>query len=68
MQVTKGNTLKDTILIKKNGVSKTVKINFEKNVAKEAEIQQILKKDGCIDIFKDLLFDKQQQIYDQKNY
>jgi hypothetical protein len=59
MQETKKFTINDTIVIKKNGVQKSVKINFEKNVAKEAEIQQILKKDGCIDIFKDLLFDKQ---------
>lgn len=67
MQKVKINS-KEVIAVRKNGVMKSMKIDPDKNKAKEDEIQQILKKNECCDIFRDLLFDKEHQIYDQKNY
>jgi hypothetical protein len=64
----KVKTVSETIEVKKNGVQKSVRINNSKNLAKENEIQQILKKNECIDIFRDLVYDKEQQVYDQNSY
>lgn len=59
---------KDVIEVKKNGISKMIKIDPTKNLAKESEIQQILQKNECMDIFKDIVLDKKMQIFDQQNY
>jgi len=49
---------KDVIEVKKNGISKMIKIDPTKNLAKESEIQQILQKNECMDIFKDIVLEK----------
>lgn len=67
MQKVKSNE-KEVIEVRKNGVMMSMKIDPNKNKAKEDEVQQILKKNECCDIFRDLVFDKEHQIYDQKNY
>ena len=41
----------------KFGVKKRIKVDLNKNEAKEDEIKKILKKDQCIDIFKDAKID-----------
>jgi len=59
---------KEVVFVKKNGITKQMKICNDRNKAKEFEIKQVLKKDNCLDLFKDIVIDGEPMAFKDKDH
>lgn len=54
--------------VKKFGKIQHIKIDEQKNTQQQNEIKEILKKDQCMDIFKEAVIDRENQMFDFKTH